>query len=131
MKKPASDLTPLELEIMDVLWRTGATTVQEVHREMQVKRKLAYNTVQTMLTILHRKGRVKRVADKRAYTYSAVITREKTAAQATRNLLDRLFGGNAESLVLNMVKSKQLSAEQLTELQSILAKESGDADGES
>jgi predicted transcriptional regulator len=126
MKQANTDLTPLEMEVMGVLWQSGPSTVQEVHRQMQERRKLAYNTVQTMLTILHRKGKVQRVAEKRAYLYTAVVSHEKTAASAIKNLVDRLFGGNAESLVLNMVKSRQLTAEQLTELRSILAEDDKD-----
>jgi len=125
MKKTTDDLTPLELEVMRILWQTGPTTVQEVHRQIQERRKLAYNTVQTMLTILHRKGKVKRVAVKRAYLYSPAVSHEKTAANAIRNLIDRLFGGSAESLVLNMVKSRQLNTEQLAELQAILEEDTG------
>jgi BlaI family penicillinase repressor len=126
MKKPNHELTPLELEVMRVLWRTGPTSVQEVHRGIQERRKLAYNTVQTMLTILHRKGKVKRVAEGRAYIYSAAVSHEKTAASAVKTLIDRLFGGKPESLVLNMVKSRQLTPAQLAELQSILEEDSGD-----
>jgi BlaI family penicillinase repressor len=126
MKKPNNELTPLELEVMRVLWRTGPTSVQEVHRGIQERRKLAYNTVQTMLTILHRKGKVKRVAEGRAYIYSAAVSHEKTAASAVKTLIDRLFGGKPESLVLNMVKSRQLTPAQLAELQSILEEDSGD-----
>jgi BlaI family penicillinase repressor len=126
MKKPNHELTPLELEVMRVLWRTGPTSVQEVHRGIQERRKLAYNTVQTMLTILHRKGKVKRVAEGRAYIYSAAVSHEKTAASAVKTLIDRLFGGKPESLVLNMVKSRQLTPAQLAELQTILEEDSGD-----
>ena len=79
-----------------------------------------------MLTILHRKGKVKRVAEGRAYIYSAAVSHEKTAASAVKTLIDRLFGGKPESLVLNMVKSRQLTPAQLAELQSILEEDSGD-----
>jgi len=101
---------------MKVLWESGPATVQAVQRTMQPSRPLAYNTVQTVLTILHRKGRVKRVTRGRAYVYSPAISREKTAARALRDLVDRLFGGRPEALVLSMVRNRQLSPEQLTEL---------------
>jgi BlaI family transcriptional regulator, penicillinase repressor len=57
-------LTPLELEIMKVLWETGAANVQTVQQRLE--RELAYTTVQTMLNILHRKGKVKRALKDRA-----------------------------------------------------------------
>jgi predicted transcriptional regulator len=130
-KKPSSDMTPLELEVMRVLWQSEPATLQEVHRRMQETRALAYNTVQTMLTILHRKGKVKRVAEKRGYLYSAAVTHEKTAANAIRNLVDRLFGGKPESLVLNMVRNQQLTPEQIAELRALLDAKEGDGDGKS
>ena len=59
-------LTPLELEIMNVLWETGPANVQTVQARMK-GRDLAYTTVQTMLNVLHRKGKVKRQLKDRAY----------------------------------------------------------------
>jgi predicted transcriptional regulator len=126
MGKRTNDLTPLELEIMNVLWQGGPMTVQAVHQQIQPQRALAYNSVQTVLTILHRKGKVKRVTDKRAYIYTPAVSQEKTAAQAVKNLIDRLFGGQAETLVLNMVKNRQISASQLAELQKMIDEEPGD-----
>ena len=116
-------LTPLELEVMTILWETGPATVGTVHNRIQRIRPLAYNTVQTVLTILHRKGHVKRVTRQRAYVYSPAMSREKTAVRALGDLIDRLFGGRAEALVLSMVKSRRLTAEQLAELQRLLQEE--------
>ncbi len=56
-KKTTEQLTPLELEIMKVLWETGPAPVQTVQEKLE--RKLAYTTVQTMLNLLHSKGKVK------------------------------------------------------------------------
>jgi predicted transcriptional regulator len=115
-RNPADQLTPLELEVMKVLWQTGPTTVQTVHERIQAVRPLAYNTVQTVLSILHRKGKVKRKTQERAYVYAAAVSREKAAGQALQDLINRVFGGRPEELLLNMVKSRQLTAEQLAEL---------------
>ena len=68
MPRPRSEnLTPLELEIMHVLWAEGPANVQIVQQHLP--RQLAYTTVQTMLNILHRKGKVKRTLKDRAYIY--------------------------------------------------------------
>jgi predicted transcriptional regulator len=128
MKKRAAELTPLELLVMQVLWETGPATLQVVHQKMQPLRPLAYNTVQTVLTILHRKGKVKRLTQGRAYVYSAAVSQERAATSAVKNLVDRLFGGRPETLVLNMVKNRQLTAEQLRELQKLVAAEGSDGD---
>jgi predicted transcriptional regulator len=57
--KPGPPLTPLELRIMQVLWETVPATVEVVHEKLSGER-LAYTTVQTMLNVLHRKGKAKR-----------------------------------------------------------------------
>jgi predicted transcriptional regulator len=119
-KDKARPLTPLELEVMTILWKTGPATVGTVHKQIQRIRPLAYNTVQTVLTILHRKGTVKRVTRQRAYVYSPARSREKTAVRALGDMIDRLFGGRPEALVLSMVRSRRLTTAQLAELQRML-----------
>ena len=118
-RKPEPPLTPLELEIMSVLWETGPANVQTVQANFKT-RDLAYTTVQTMLNILHRKGRVKRQLKDRAYIYRPVLSREKAVTQAVTEMLDRFFGGSADSLVLNLVEARRLSAAQLARIQALV-----------
>jgi BlaI family transcriptional regulator, penicillinase repressor len=120
-KNPDPALTPLELEIMKVLWETGPANVQTVQGRME-GRELAYTTVQTMLNILHRKGKVKRRLHDRAYVYHPVLSRQKAAAQALGDMLDRFFGGSADSLVLNLVETRRLSPEKLAQIQKLAAR---------
>src|SRR5207249_5200083 len=72
-RRKSERLTPLELEIMHVLWDTAPANVQTVQQHL--KRELAYTTVQTMLNILHRKGKVKRTLKDRAYFYKPAVSR--------------------------------------------------------
>src|SRR5262250_2444139 len=116
-------LTPLELEIMEVLWETGAANVQAV--QQRLRRELAYTTVQTMLNILHRKGKVKRALKDRAYFYTPVVSRSHVTRQHIGDIIDRLFGGSAESLVMSLVETKHLTPKKLARLQQLL-EESGD-----
>ncbi len=109
-------LTPLELEIMNVLWEAGPANVQTVQARLHT-RELAYTTVQTMLNVLHRKGRVKRQLKDRAYIYRPVLSRQKAVRQAVGEMLDRFFGGSADSLVLSLVETRKLTPERLAELQ--------------
>src|SRR5919199_1278703 len=115
-------LTPLELEIMNVLWETGPANVQTVQSRLQ-GRELAYTTVQTMLNILHRKGKAKRVLKNRAYVSRAVLSRPRVVRQAVSDVIDRFFGGSADSLVLNLVETRQLTPERLSRIQDLLASE--------
>lgn len=118
-KNPEQSLTPLELEIMNVLWETGPANVQTVQSHM-TGRELAYTTVQTMLNILHRKGRVKRQLKDRAYIYRPVLSRQKAVAHAVGDMLDRFFGGSADSLVLNLVAARRLTPEKLAQIQKLV-----------
>ena len=107
-------MTPLELKIMQVLWRVGPSPVQAVQQEL--KGDLAYTTVQTMLNVLERKGRVTRRLRGRAYEYRAAVTEEKTLGTAVADLVERMFSGSPEELVMSLVKSRQLDAARLTKL---------------
>jgi predicted transcriptional regulator len=107
-------MTPLELKIMQVLWRLGPAQVQAVQQELGDD--LAYTTVQTMLNVLARKGRVTRRLRGRAYEYRAAVTEEKTLGTAVADLVDRMFGGSPEELVMSLVKSRQLDAARLAKL---------------
>ena len=118
-RKPEQSLTPLELELMSVLWETGPANVQTVQANLKT-RELAYTTVQTMLNILHRKGRVKRQLKERAYIYRPVLSRQKAVTQAVGEMIDRFFGGSADSLVLNLVETRQLTPEKLAQIQKLL-----------
>jgi len=118
-KNQEQALTPLELEIMNVLWETGPANVQTVQARIE-GRELAYTTVQTMLNVLDRKGKVKRVLKDRAYLYRPVLSRQKAVTQAVGDMLDRFFGGSADSLVLNLVETRQLTPEKLAQIQRLL-----------
>jgi BlaI family penicillinase repressor len=119
----AEKLTPLELEIMHVLWEGGPANVQSVQQKLN--RPLAYTTVQTMLNILHRKGKVKRTLKERAYFYTPVVSRSHVTRQHIGDIIDRLFGGSAESLVMSLVETKHLTPEKLARLQKLLEENPG------
>jgi len=118
-KISGASLTPLELEIMNVLWETGPVGVQTVQARIQ-GRDLAYTTVQTMLNVLHRKGRVKRRLKERAFLYTPLLSRQKAVTQAVGDMIERFFGGSADGLVMNLVETRNLTPERLAELQKLV-----------
>ena len=120
-RQKSDQMTPLELEIMQVLWDIGAANVQTVQKEL--KRELAYTKVQTMLTVLHRKKRVRRTLKDKAYIYKASVSRNKFTGHAVREFIDRLFGGSAEGLVVNLLQEKHLTPEKLKSLHELLEKD--------
>ena len=124
-RQAPEQLTPLELEIMKVLWETGPAAVQTVQERLPAERKLAYNTVQTMLNVLHRKGKVRRELQGRAYLYEPAVTRPQAAGLAVGDLVQRMFDGSAEDLVLSLVETRQLTPEKLARLTAMLEEEDG------
>ena len=120
-------LTPLELEIMKVLWDSGAATVQAVQAKLPGEPRLAYTTVQTMLNVLHRKKKVSRMLKGRAYEYAPLVSREAAARTTLRDVITRFFGGSAESLVMSLVASRDLKPEKLARLKRVVEQANGAA----
>ena len=115
----AEALTPLELEIMQVLWEHDGCTVAEV--QPQLRATLAYTTVQTMLNVLLRKNKVARVQEGRAFRYRAAVSRERATRGALKDLLRRMFGGSPEAMVMAMVDTRQMTAGELERIAKRLA----------
>jgi len=107
-------LTPLELEIMQVLWEQGACTVSEV--QPRLKGDLAYTTVQTMLNVLLKKDKVTREPEGRAFRYRAAVSRDRATGGALKDMVKRMFGGSPEALLMALVDTRQISAEELTRI---------------
>ena len=120
-KTSTETLTKLELQIMQVIWKLGPSNVNEVQAGLE--QQLAYTTVQTMLNILQRKGKLKRKLKGRAYIYSAAETEASASGHAVRDLINRLFGGSREELVMSLIKSRQIDTEKVLELTKRLEEE--------
>jgi predicted transcriptional regulator len=120
-KQEKGALTKLELQIMQVIWKRGAGNVTDVQEGLE--QDLAYTTVQTMLNILERKGKLTRELRGRAFVYSAKVTEAKALSHAVRDLVDRMFAGSSEDLVMSLIKSKQIDAKKIAELSKRLEKE--------
>ncbi len=106
--------TKLELQIMQVIWKRGDSDVGEVQEALE--QTLAYTTVQTMLNILCRKKKLKRKLHGRAYIYSAAVTEANALRHSLRDLIDRMFGGSSETLVMSLLKDGQIDAKRLAKL---------------
>jgi predicted transcriptional regulator len=120
MAKAIKVLTPLERRIMRVLWDEGPGNVQKVVQGLTGEPQLAYTTVQTTLNVLQRKGKVKRKLIGRAFEYSAVVSQEAADSHAIKDVLQKVFRGSVDDLLLTLVRSKHLDAQKLAELQAKL-----------
>jgi BlaI family transcriptional regulator, penicillinase repressor len=115
----ASLPTPRETEILKVLWEIGPSGVRDVYRRLLAQTEegdLAYNTVQTMLHIMEKKGLVSHHLEGRAFIYTPIYTRENSV----QSFVDRVFDGAAEQLVAALLQSEKLSAKELEKLQAVI-----------
>ena len=107
-RRPGEVLTPLELEIMQVLWDGGAGSTADVQARLNSGH--AYTTIQTMLNILLTKQKVTRVQQGRAYHYKAAVTREGAVGATLSDLVGRMFGGSGEALLMALINERQIDA---------------------
>ena len=126
-QKKATQLTRLELQIMQVLWENGAGTVQAVQQKLSGEP--AYTTVQTMLNILQRKGKVKRKLVGKAYEYRAVLSRDRALREAAGDLIERVFGGSVDALLMSLVKNQQLDKATLAKLEELIDRHEKEQEG--
>lgn len=110
--------TDRELDIMQVLWERGPSTVTEVREHLTDD--LAYNTVLTMLRILEEKGFAGRSEEGRAHRYHALVEKEVAGRSAIKRLVDGLFGGSPELLLTNLVNDKKLKRADIERLRKAL-----------
>ena len=106
-----------ELAIMDIIWERREATVRDVHDALNRRRKVAYTTVMTLMSILATKGHLTRRRDERAYVYSP--TRPRHQAVVT-DFVDRVFSGSAQPLLLHLVKHEKLTAAERAELRRLI-----------
>jgi predicted transcriptional regulator len=116
--KQSATLTEAELRIMDVLWRKGSGSVQQVLDWLPST--LAYNSVLTTIRILEKKGHLKHIKDGRAHIYEPVIGREEATRSEIRHLVGRFFRNSHEALLLNILQDEEIDAAQLKRLREML-----------
>jgi predicted transcriptional regulator len=118
--EPLQKPTASELEILQVLWTRGPSTVREVHESLHEKKDLGYTTVLKLLQIMTAKGTVRRNEDQRAHVYEACQPAEKTKRQLAGDVLQRVFEGSASQLMLHALEGHRTSKKELEELRRLL-----------
>lgn len=115
MVRPQEEaLTAREAQIMEVIWRLGEASAEQVRKAMPEAPH--DSTVRTLLRVLETKGYLEHESRGKAYLYRARVGREKAQRRAVGSLLSRLFGGSAEDLVLRLIEDEQITPEQLSAL---------------
>ena len=119
-KGEATKPTEAELAILNVLWEAGPSTVRDVQNQLQSARGTGYTTTLKLMQIMYEKGLLKRDESNRSHVYSAAITRQKTQKMAVTKIIDQLFEGSAQQLVMQALASKKTTAKELAEIRNLL-----------
>jgi BlaI family transcriptional regulator, penicillinase repressor len=106
-------LTPVQLEIMNLIWEHDELSVAEVRTLLGGRRPLARNTVQTMLTRLAERGWLLVRTEGKTFYFRAAQRRKSVVRRMMTQLIDSVFGGSASRLVMTLLENRQISADEL------------------
>ncbi|MBK9313844.1 MAG: BlaI/MecI/CopY family transcriptional regulator [Acidobacteria bacterium] len=120
-RRKSPTLTEVELELMDVLWEKGRSTVSEIVEALPEER-LAYSSVLTMMRILEQKGYVEHEKEGRAFVYRPLIDRNQAQKSVIGYLLKRFFNNSPELLVVNLLETEELGPAEIEKLKEMIDK---------
>jgi predicted transcriptional regulator len=113
-------LTETELELMNILWKLGEGSVNDVIAELPKERDLAYTSVSTILRILEQKKIVTSRKEGRGHIYHPLVKKEAYETTSLQHLVKKVFDGEPSTLVKRLIESKDLNPEELKEIRKIL-----------
>lgn len=120
MEQKHHRLGDLQLCILQVLWAKPGRSVAEVHEALKPDRVLAYTTVATMLRKMEARGLVSHREEGRAFLYDATIKEEEVHRSAGEHLVDRMFEGSVADAVSHLLRSREVSRDELDELEKLI-----------
>ena len=123
-RQPSKTFTDKELEIMRVVWERGEVSAKEIQEALPGERH--YNSILTIIRVLERKGHLTHRAEGKAHIYRAKAKQEKAQRHVLRHLIEQVFGGSAAAMVLHLVETGDLSAEDLQEVRQKVAARSAE-----
>ncbi len=122
--------TDRELAILQVLWEFGDCTVRQIQEQLQSGRKsgsaTGYTTTLKIMQIMFEKGLLKRDDSGHAHVYRAAVTRDRTQRKIVGRMLDQVFDGSAQRLVLHALSTRKSTPEELAEIRALLDELEGD-----
>jgi predicted transcriptional regulator len=122
MARPkAKELTERELEVMHACWRRGEATAAEIRDDLaQSGRSLAYTTVATLIRILGEKGFLRQITAERPFRFRPVRSFDEVSRSMLGDLVERVFGGSREALLVRLLEHGRLSAKEREAVDRIL-----------
>lgn len=125
-RHPSSRPTDVELQILDVLWERGPSSVREVHETLAARRETGYSTTLKMIQVMRDKGLVVRDESVRPQLYRAAESRRQTQLRMLDDIAQKAFGGSAKKLVMRMLSANRVSVEELAEMQQLIEEAKGE-----
>lgn len=116
----ATRLGRVQLLIVQTLWTKGQATAREITDALNESEPIAHSTVQTLLRTLEDKGSIAHKSDGRTFVFYPLVAEDKYKRSATRELLDRVFGGDVSSLVAHLLKNEKVSRKELREIRKLI-----------
>ena len=110
--------TAAEIDILSVLWRVGSATVREVHQVLA--KDCGYTTTLKQMQLMTEKGLLTRTERFGSHVYESAVPKEQVQQQIAGDLLRRVFGGSAKSLVLGALEAQPASAEELADIRKMI-----------
>lgn len=115
-------LSEAQTEIMNIVWDLGEATMNQVWAALMASREIARNTIQTQLTRLVEKGWLTHRSEGKAFYYRATVPREEARNQVVQRVVDAVFGGSAEGLVMSLLDGRTLSRAEADRIRDLISK---------
>lgn len=112
--------TPGELRWLQILWRIGEGTIDDIVRASEEDPPPNYKTVQTWLRIMETKGQVNHKQEGRAFVFWPTVARRDVYRSSLRHLLSRYFGGSRSDLLVELLSDERITHEELRELENLI-----------
>ena|SRR5579862_8607793 len=112
--------TEAEYAILQVLWQLGAGAVRDVHKVLSRSREIGYTSVLKTLQVMTEKGLVLRNEEERAHIYTPAFSEETAQSSILADLLQRVFGGSPQRLVLRALEVQPVTPEERAEIRGML-----------
>ena len=113
-------LSEAQTEIMNVVWDLSEVTMIQVWSALSTAREIARNTVQTQLTRLIEKGWLTHRAEGKAFYYRATVPRDAARTLVVQRVVDAVFGGSAEGLVMSLLDGRTLSKAEADRIRALI-----------
>lgn len=112
--------TGAELEILDILWRDGPSTVKHVNDVLNTKKDVGYTTTLKILQILFEKEIVGREKSGRSHIYKPLVKKNDAQGMLLEKILETAFSGSASKLVMQALGRKETTQFEIDEIKKYL-----------